>query len=293
MPTTNNVKVPVEMKSDLGMFCISLQTSDKIELIHAPPVVVDCVRKVANEVNGLLTGNDKFETPSKDMQGALQFKMSALLFKNPNTEVPSTMGKVFSVQLIEKLHKIGYDLQIGSDLNRYSEQSKKIWKGAVGSLFFRKVTSERPPAKVVCVAPGWEDTIVLLNHSESVKNMVENAIKDAWPSGIQRQEEREVLGHTVHEIKMKDSPWFANELYVYNNEIINMIVGNLSKINLRLVGGINIKGGTDSLFFIEDPGSHAQLSLISLCQMNRLSLKNIIGPNYIFQYSLNNKSRTA
>ena len=121
MPTTNNVKVPVEMKSDLGMFCISLQTSDKIELIHAPPVVADCVRKVANEVNGLITGNNKFKTPSKDMQGALQFKMSALLFKNPNTEVPSTMGKVFSVQLIEKLHKIGYDLQIGSDLNRYSE----------------------------------------------------------------------------------------------------------------------------------------------------------------------------
>merc|ERR1719264_465368 len=33
-----------------------------------------------------------------------------------------------------------------------------------------------------------------------------------------------------------------------------MIVQNLSKINLRLVGGISIKGGTDSLFFIEDPG---------------------------------------
>ena len=75
----------------------------------------------------------------------------------------------------------------------------------------------------------------MLNHSESVKKMVENAIKDAWPSGIQRQEDREVLGHTVHEIKMNDNPWFANELYVYNNEIINMIVGNLSKINLRLV----------------------------------------------------------
>merc|ERR1712110_1119670 len=167
---------------------------------------------------------------------------------------------------------IGYDLQIGSDLNRYSECSKVIWKGAVGSLFFRKVTSERPPAKVVCVAPGWEDTIVLLNHRESVKNMVKNAIKDAWPSGIQREEDREVLGHTVHNIKMNGHPWWASEANVDNNRIINIIVGNLSKINLRLVGGINIKGGTDSLFFIEDPGSHAQLSSISLCQMNRLRL---------------------
>ena len=172
MPTSNNVTVPVEMKSDLGMFCLSLQTSDKIELVHAPPVVADCVRRVANEVNGLITGNDNFETPSKDMHGALQFKISARLFKNPNREVPATMGKVLCVRLIEELHKIGYDLQIGSD------------KGAVGSLFFRKVTSERPPIKVVCVAPGWEDTIVLLNHNESVKNMVENAIKDTWPSGI-------------------------------------------------------------------------------------------------------------
>ena len=128
----NEITVPVEMKPDLGMFCLSLRPFHKIELVHAPPVVADCVRKVANEVNGLLTGNDKFETPSKDMQGALQFKMSARLFKSPNTEVPATMGKVFSVQLIEKLHKIGYDLQIGSDLNRYSERSKVIWKGAVG-----------------------------------------------------------------------------------------------------------------------------------------------------------------
>jgi len=51
-----------------------------------------------------------------------------------------------------------------------------------------------------------------------------------------------------------------------------MIVQNLSKINLRLVGGINIKGGTDSLFFVEDPGSNAQFSSISLCESDRLRL---------------------
>merc|ERR1712007_169352 len=101
---------------------------------------------------------------------------------------------------------------------------------------------------------------------------VENAIKDAWPSGIQRQEEQQVLGHTVHDIKMNGNPWWTSEANVDNNRIINMIVQNLSKINLRLVGGISIKGGTDSLFFIEDPGSNAQFSSISLCQKNRLRL---------------------
>merc|ERR1712130_517431 len=117
-----------------------------------------------------------------------------------------------------------------------------------------------------------EDKIILMNHNENVKRMVENAIKEAWPAGIQRQEDQEVLGHTVHDIKMNGRPWWTSEANIDNNRIINRIVGNLSSINLRLVGGINIKGGTDSLFFIEDPGSNAQFSSISLCRRNRLRL---------------------
>merc|ERR1712172_420980 len=207
---------------------------------------------------------DSFETPSKDKLGVLQFSMSSLLFATGNGKKPATLGKLFCIRILEELHKLGYDLQIGSDLMRD--------RFAAGTLFFRKVTGERPTAKVVSVAPGKLDTIVLLNHSERVKSMVENAIKDAWPSGIQRQEDKEVLGHTVHDIKMNGYPWQTSEANIDNNRIINMIVENLSMINLRLVGGINIKGGTDSLFFIEDPGSSAQFSSISLCQRNRLRL---------------------
>jgi len=260
----NDLTVPVEMKPELGMFCISLRPFHKIEMIHAPPMVAACVKRLANEVNSLNTRQDSFETRSKDKLGVLQFSMSASLFVTNNGKEPATLGKLFCIRLLEELHKMGYDLQIGSDLTRA--------RFAAGALFFKKVTGERPTAKVVSVAPGKLDTIVLLNHSERVKSMVENAIKDAWPSGIQRQEDKEVLGHTVHDIKMNGYPWQTSEANIDNNRIINMIVGNLSRINMRLVGGINIKGGTDSLFFIEDPGSNAQFSSISLCQRNRLRL---------------------
>merc|ERR550525_1266137 len=278
----------VEMKSDLGMFCLNLRPYRKIELIHAPPAVVDCVRKVANEVNGLSAGNnDNVETPTKDKLGALQFKMSDRLFVNGNGKTAATLGKLFCIRLLEEMHKMGYDLQISSDLARCSVV---IWNGpqsTTGTLFFRKVASERPTSKVVCVAPGRTDTIVLMNHSEKVKNAVENAIKDAWPSGILSQGDskiffgksvgdvdREDLTYHVHDIQINGSPWFVSEENVDNNRIINMIVRNLSKINLKLIGGINIKGGTDSLFFMEDLGSHAQaqLSSISLCQGNLLRL---------------------
>ena len=260
----NEMTLPVEMKPGLGMFCISLRPFHKIELIHAPPVVAACVRRVANEVSSLhITRQDRLETPSKEKLGVLQFSMSAPLFRTNNGKEPATLGKLFCLRLLEELHKMGYDLQIGADLTRA--------RYAAGALFFRKVTSERPTAKVVCIAPGKQDTIVLLNHDERVKSMVENAIKDAWPSGIQRREEQEVLGHTVHDIKMNGYPWKTLEANVDNNRIIHMIIANLSRINLRLVGGINIKGGTDSLFFIEDSGSNAQFSTISLCQ--RIPLK--------------------
>merc|ERR1712110_334812 len=116
----NNITVPVEMKSDLGMFCLNLRPYRKIELIHAPPAVVDCVRKVANEVNGLSAGNDNVETPSKDKLGALQFKMSDRLFVNGNGKTAATLGKLFCIRLLEEMHKMGYDLQISSDLARCS-----------------------------------------------------------------------------------------------------------------------------------------------------------------------------
>ena len=148
MPTSNNVTVPVEMKSDLGMFCLSLRTSNKIELIHAPAVVADCVRNVVNEVN-------RKKKTSKHKLGAMQFKLYDGLFSFGN------VGQLFCIHLLEELHKIGYDLEISSELARYSSVT---WEGptsTAGTLFFRKVTSERPAAKVVCVDPDWK---VLVDH---------------------------------------------------------------------------------------------------------------------------------
>ena len=159
----NDFTLPVEMNPELGMFCISLRPFHKIELIHAPPTVAACVRRVANEVNCLCTRLDSFETRSKNKLGVLQFSMAASLFRTNNGKEPATLGKLFCLRLLEELHKMGYDLQVGADLTRA--------RFAAGALFFRKVTSEPLTAKVVCIAPGKADTIVLMNHSESVKSM--------------------------------------------------------------------------------------------------------------------------
>jgi len=256
--------LPVPRQPPHSMFCISLRPHRKIELVHAPPKVAMIVQKVANEVNSLYTGQH-METPTKDKLGVLQFTMAADLFVTASGKEPATMGKLFCIKILEELHKIGFDLVIGSDLMRA--------RFSASALFFRKVAEERPPAKVICVAAGKEDRIILINHDHRVKSIVEETIRNAWPSGIQRSEEEEVLGHVLHELKMNGYPWRASEANIDNNRIVNMVVENLSKINLRLVGGINIKGGTDSLFFLADPKTtKTQFCSISLCRKNRLRL---------------------
>ena len=261
----NEQAMPVPMQPDLGMFCISLRPFRKVELIHAPSRVAVLVHRVADEVNSLYTGQSGLETPSKDKLGVTQFTMAADVFVCQSGKEPATVGKLFCIRVVEELHKMGYDLQVTSDLTRQ--------RYSAASLFFKKVAGERPAAKVVCIAPGKEDKIILMNHNERVKSLVEEAIKNAWPPGIQRRENQEVLGLTLHDIKMNGCPWRASEANIDNNRIINRIVENLSKIKLKLVGGINIKGGTDSLFFMGDPtSSSAQFCSISLCQKNRLRL---------------------
>ena len=182
--------LPVPHQPPHSMFCISLRPHRKIELVHAPPKVAMIVQKVTNEVNSLYTGHH-LETPSKDKLGVLQFTMAADLFVTASGKEPATMGKLFCIKILEELHKIGFDLVIGSDLMRA--------RFSASALFFRKVAEERPPAKMICVAPGKEDRMILINHDNQVKSMVEEAVRNAWPSGIQRSEEEEVLGHLLHE----------------------------------------------------------------------------------------------
>merc|ERR1712088_78935 len=93
----NKITLPVEMRPELGMFCISLRPFHKIELIYAPPVVAACVRRVANEVNGLYARKDSFETPSRDKLGVLQLSMSSWLFATGNGKEPATLGKLFCI----------------------------------------------------------------------------------------------------------------------------------------------------------------------------------------------------
>ena len=260
--------LPVPPSPSMNVFCLIFCPFAKIRLLHAPPEVETVVLRVVNNIESLKNnGSSDIPTTSKEKMGATQFTMSSSLFVTNNGKQAATLGKQLCVELLQELYKLGWDLELTSDLAR------SRWQAA--ALFFRKTSTERPGVRVVCVAPGKRDMLTLLNHDEVVKNKVVEAVQETWPQGIQGTEDGEMFGLTLHDIKMNGNPWFTSEANVDNNRIICRVLSKLSELNLRLVAGINIKGGTDSLFFIQDSAFSQQKTefcTISVCQRDRMRL---------------------
>ena len=152
------------------------------------------MRKIVNEVS-------RKKTTSKHKLGAMQFKLDNGLFSFSN------VGQLFCIRLFEELHKIGYDLEISSELARYSSVP---WQGptlTAGTLFFRKVTSERPAAKVVCVDPNWK---VLVDH---------------------RNTGRLVGGININGGKT-DSVFFIEDSIPDNGQLMSIILCHKNRLNL-------------------------------------------------------------
>ena len=260
--------LPVPPSMPLHMFGLFFCPPRKIRLIHAPPEVIGTVLRVVKRIEYLKTnGTSNIQNPYKEKMGATQFTLSSSLFTVRNGKQAATLSKQLCVDLLQELHKLGWDLEMSSDLARSRLQA--------AALFFRKTSVERPGTRVVCVAPGKSDTLTLLNHDNLVKNKVIEAIRETWPQGIQEAGDSEMFGIRLHDIQMNGTPWFTSDANVDNNRIICRVVSKLSELNLRLVAGINIKGGTDSLFFIQESGLKQQkpeFCAISLCKSNRLRL---------------------
>jgi hypothetical protein len=255
----------------LPVFCIIFSPREKLRILLAPPDVESMVLRVVDQVNSLGKGME-VQTERKEKIGVTEVKMCDWFFTTNNGKNAATLGKLLCIRLFEELHKLGYDLDLSSDLSRSKYQAS--------ALFFRKTTYERPPAKVVCVAPGKFDSMTLMNHDEKIKKVVLEAIQETWPAGISRAKDLEVLGHVLHDIEMNGNPWRTSEANIDNNRIICRIVGKLSQVNMKLLAGVDIKGGTDSLFFIQDDTAALQQSAdfcsISLCKRDRLRLVDCV-----------------
>eukprot|EP00092_Neocalanus_flemingeri_P024478 GFUD01026546.1.p1 GENE.GFUD01026546.1~~GFUD01026546.1.p1 ORF type:complete len:438 (+),score=109.53 GFUD01026546.1:178-1491(+) len=259
---------PVACDPSLGYVGVALRSPNKIRLVHAPGDVVSMTERVIGEINRK-SGEDA-EAFTKDKHGTIGMKLGSYCFTLSSGKVSATSGKLFTILMFEEMYKLGYDSVVSSDLSRNYDQA--TW-------FFVKRQAERPPLRVACLAPGKSDTLVMLRADTRFIDTVRNAIIEAWPLGIQNEKTMESCGETLTEIKLNGNPWidYAGAENINCRQMLLKILGQLGSINYKLLAGTNIKGGTDSLFFIQDPGysiTPASLCMISLNKYDRLRLVN-------------------
>ena len=88
----------------------------------------------------------------------------------------------------------------------------------------------------------------------TIINAVAQAIAQSWPGGTQNTQRKNVLNQQLYEIKLRGNPWFsAGDESVAARQLLATIIQNLSKIGWKFHAGVNIKGGTDTMFFIQIP----------------------------------------
>ena len=132
---------------------------------------------------------------------------------------------------------------------------------------------ERPSVPIFCLAPGGYDKLILLKHNSSHIEVIKEAIATAWRPGIQRQKTVQSCGEDLEEIKVNGNPWFSSgEESTGARHLLGVIIQKMQNLGWKLHGAVNIKGGTDSLFFIQSIPQPTSSGIISFNRQDRLRL---------------------
>eukprot|EP00116_Pleurobrachia_bachei_P003949 sb/3464211/ len=269
-------EMPVTYHPD-AFVVIGISGRSRIRAMNVPPDVLALLTRLDQEIQAK-TGSAT--PPIKEYYGTLKMQVgsSYMTFARGAGKDLGTLGKYFVLRLFEEMYALGYNLVVSSDLSRVGDNA--TW-------FFTK--SQAPPAsrttRVCCIAPGGStnDKLTLLHHDEHIKQAVLMAIQDCWPKGTADVSEGVAAGERFCEIKLNGYWGHIHEDGINTRRLICNMAGRLGGLNWRLIAATNLKGTTDSYFFMYDPTYSAHpndMVMISLSKMDRLRLINC---NHLFE----------
>ena len=206
------------------------------------------------------------------------------LFKKGSSEKYCLFGKLFILRVLEEMDKLGYHYIFSTDLTRTVDN---------GTMLFRKspgVPVERPWRKCLCIAPLDLDKLVLIRCPENVQEAVRFSIGKAWSKGITHARDETVASinsspesssETIFKIKLKGKPWLNSWVSngddaVASRKLVIEIIKNLEGLGWKYFAEVNLKGASDSLFFIYDPESASQREEYGMMCFNRADRLRII-----------------
>ena len=115
--------------------------------------------------------------------------------------------------------------------------------------------------------------MILLNHNSAHIALIKDAIAKTWRPGIQSQKTVQSCGQYLEEIKLNGNPWYSSgEESTGARLLLGVIIQDMRILGWKLHGAVNIKGGTDSLFFIQSTPQPTSGGVISFNRQDRLRL---------------------
>ena len=228
---------------------ISICYNSKIRVMNVTPEVRKMLVILDQEIEAK---HESTRGRLKDYYGTIKMYVG-----DKNTFAPqrgkkrATLGKFFTLRLLEEMYKLGYNLVTSSDLGKQLNLNLPTW-------FFAKVAKPDGNircglSRVCCIAPGGGNKLILLHHDEDIKQAVTLALGESWPKGVSKTVDTTVLGETLHEITLNGSWGGTEDDGINTRKAICNIVGGMGALKWRLITSTNLKSTTDSFFFVYDP----------------------------------------
>ena len=255
-----------------ALVVIGISGRSRIRAMNVPPEVHTVLAKLDQEIQSK-TGSPT--PPILEYYGTLKMQVGTgyMTFARGGGKEQGTLGKYFVLRLFEEMYALGFNLVVSSDLSRVGDNA--TW-------FFTK--SEAPQGtrstKVCCIAPGGarNDKLTLLRHDEHVKQAVLLAIADCWPKGTSHADDDvRAVGETMAEIKLNGNWGATHDDGINTRRLICNMVGRMGGLHWRLIAATNLKGTTDSYFFMQDPTYSAHpddMVMIALSKQDRMRMIN-------------------
>lgn len=277
-----NFSLSVTQSAQCNVVGISLR-HHKIRLIHAPEDVQKMVREAVLALYTII--GTKPTTLETRKWGTTQLRAPQKLFAQKVNDLQHYLGMKLMVAVLEGMEQLDYDFIACTDVgeSQLSDRSTLFFRpktdtielGRPASPAVSELNKERLAAPelmkesssiqqsygdVVCISPWGKQYVTIFNASDAFVNAVTSTMNTSECHRVNAKEKwiERVYSDKLTHIRMKGEPWAEHhEVYrVGTGEWILALVNRLASMNYKLLGGINVFGATDTMFFLHTEKCH-------------------------------------
>ena len=197
-------------------FVISLNRTDRLQMISAPEGIRQVVRQIIGQYWITRGGIQK----EREYNGSWEFKLTGTPWWSTGEE--SVMSRFLICKILEGLQSSGWHIRSAIDICRRVQDKSVL-------VFY---PSQQLNAPVMCLSFNDTDKIRLINAPEELVGVLKSIIQSYWYKGIQ-QERRLPTPCMAHEFKFMGNPWAGYYCVVDGLHMRSLLCYFLQALSLR------------------------------------------------------------